>query len=75
MADSKKKWQITAFSTLIFLIVVNPYTYKLVQSVLGPLIGKIADTNGCPTGLGLTVHAVVFALIVRYSMDLNLFNY
>ena len=68
-----QKWQITLFSALIFLLVVNPFTYKLTQSLFSGLLGPIA-INGCPTLVGLLLHTVVYILLVRYSMDLNLFK-
>ena len=75
MASSTQKWQITFFSALIFIIVVNPYTYKLTQKIFGELlkIGTVS-TNGCPTVFGLILHTVVYVLLVRFSMDLNLFK-
>ena len=72
MASSSQKWQITIFSAFIFLLVVNPYTYNLTNSLLSGFIGPIAK-NGCPTMVGLLLHTVVYILLVRYSMDLNLF--
>jgi hypothetical protein len=45
----------------------------LVQKILGPIVGKIADPKtGCPTNLGLFVHAIVFLLIVRGSMEFKI---
>ena len=73
-ASSSKKWQITFFSAFLFLLVVNPYTYKLTQSLLGGLVGKIADSNGCPTFIGLFIHTIVYILLVRGSMDMHLFR-
>jgi hypothetical protein len=73
MASNSKKWKITFFSAFIFLLVVNPYTYNLTQSLLGNLVGKIA-VNGCPTTTGLFLHTVVYILLVRFSMDLRLFD-
>lgn len=67
------KWKITLFSAVIFLLVVSPYTYNLTDSLLSGVIGRIA-VNGCPTMTGLVLHTVVYILIVRYSMDLNLFE-
>ena len=72
MATSSQKWQISIFSAFIFLLVVNPYTYNLTNSLLGGIIGPIAK-SGCPTMVGLLLHTVVYVLLVRYSMDLNLF--
>jgi hypothetical protein len=70
MVDSSyMKWKISIFSAFIFILVVNPYTYMLTQKVLGGLLGKIAETNGCPTMRGLILHTIVYILLVRGSMD------
>ena len=74
MTDSSyKKWQISIFSAFIFILVIHPYTYMFTQKLLGGLIGKIAESNGCPTTLGLIIHTIVYILLVRGSMDLKLF--
>jgi hypothetical protein len=70
--SNSEKWQISIFSAFIFLLVVNPYTYNLTNSLLSGVIGTIAK-NGCPTAIGLLLHTIVYVLLVRYSMDLNLF--
>ena len=75
MVDSSfKKWQISIFSAFIFMLVVHPYTYRCTQKMLGGLLGRIADPNGCPTTRGLILHTIVYILLVRGSMDLNLFR-
>ena len=75
MADSSyKKWQISIFSAFIFILVINPYTYLFTQKLLGGLLGKISDNNGCPTTRGLFIHTLVYILLVRGSMDLHLFT-
>lgn len=68
---SLKKWKYTLITTIIFLLVANPYTYTLVNSLLGKLV-KIASPVGCPTTAGLILHAVVFTLLLRGVMDLKL---
>jgi hypothetical protein len=74
MTDSSyTKWQISIFSAFIFILVINPYTYKFTQKVFGGFLGQISDANGCPTTRGLMLHTVVYILLVRGSMDLNLF--
>ena len=74
MADSSKKWQISVFSAFIFIVVIHPYTYLFTQKVLGGLLGKLADSSGCPTTRGLLLHTLVYILLIRGSMDLNLFT-
>ncbi len=75
MTDSSyKKWEISIFSAFIFILVIHPYTYRLTQTILGGLLGKIAESNGCPTTLGLIIHTIVYVLLVRGSMDLKLFT-
>ncbi len=74
MSSSSTKWQISLFSALIFVVVVNPFTYKLTQQVLGGFLGKIAEPNGCPTTVGLVLHTIVYLLLVRGSMDLDMFH-
>jgi hypothetical protein len=74
MSDSSyKKWQISIFSAFIFILVIHPYTYMLTQKMLGGFFGKIADISGCPTFIGLSIHIILYVLLVRVSMDLNLF--
>ena len=71
--SSYKKWQISIFSAFLFILVINPYTYIFTQNLLGGLIGKIADIHGSPTSLGLVIHTILYILLVRVSMDLDLF--
>lgn len=72
--SSYTKWQISIFSAFIFILVISPCTYKLTQKIFGGILGQIADANGCPTMRGLALHTVVYILLVRGSMDLNLFK-
>jgi hypothetical protein len=71
--SSIQKWKITIFSAFIFLLVVNPYTYSITNKIFSRFIGTVAR-NGCPTTVGLVLHTIVYILLVRYSMDLHLFN-
>jgi hypothetical protein len=59
-----QKQSATLQAVLLFFIIANPFTYRLTNSLLGGLIGRLSDPSGCPTGLGLIVHSVVFGLIV-----------
>ncbi len=53
----------TMISMLVFLLIAAPFTYKLTDGIFRPLGLKLAESNGCPTLVGLFVHALVFALL------------
>jgi hypothetical protein len=46
--------------------------YLFVNKLLGSLIGTIANKEGCPTIIGFIVHAVVFTLILRLLMNMQI---
>jgi len=48
---------------LVFFIVANPATFKLVRSVAG---SWVASAEGLPTTLGLLLHALVFVLLCTF---------
>ena len=68
------KWQISIYSAFIFLLVSIPWTYRLTQKIFGRFLGRIAFGNGCPTTRGLILHLIVYILLVRGSMDVQLFS-
>jgi len=57
---------------LLFFAVSSPYTYKVVDHVIGGVVAavapqlsylfKVADA-GCPTTYGLAVHSAVFGVL------------
>lgn len=53
---------------LMFFIISNPIVYKLVDQLLGGLLGRIATPAGCPTTWGLIVHSAVFAAATYYGV-------
>ena len=67
---SYNKWRISIFVALLFLIIVNPILYKLVDMVFGKLF-RVANSQGCPTYPGFLLHALVFFLLLRVSMNVE----
>lgn len=67
MARFNQKVSATLQSILVFYIIANPMTFRLVDSLLGGVVGRIANAGGCPTALGLIVHSLVFGVVV-YSL-------
>jgi len=66
--SSVEKWTWSVMSTILFVLISMPAMYKLVQMIL-PFI-SIAE-NGCPTYLGLFLHSIVYLLLHRTMIALN----
>jgi hypothetical protein len=56
------------YSTLVFFLIANPETYKLMQNIFGSLVGTIAGPGGCPTPLGLFLHTILFFFVILALM-------
>lgn len=59
--------QSALFAGLLFYIVSSPITYTLVDSIFSAVGLKIA-VGGKPTGSGLVLHSVVFAVVTYLLM-------
>jgi uncharacterized membrane protein len=57
--DPKKK----LLPFIVFFIVANPATFKLVRSVAG---SWVSSAEGLPTTAGLLLHALVFVLLTHF---------
>jgi hypothetical protein len=58
------KSQCVITATVLFFVLGNPVVYTLVDQLLGGLGLRVAkDEEGCPTQLGVIVHALVFYLV------------
>jgi hypothetical protein len=72
-----RKMQAALTAALLFYVVSSPFTYRLVDQVVGGIVGavvpqfgtlfKVAE-GGCPTNYGLLLHAAVFGLVSYYLM-------
>jgi hypothetical protein len=51
------KVKYSLYSALIFFLVANPATFRVVNSIIPGVA-----VNGCPTAMGLLLHTVVFFL-------------
>lgn len=51
------KVKYSLYSALIFFLVANPATFRVVNSVIPGVA-----VNGCPTAMGLLLHTFVFFL-------------
>jgi len=69
---SVDKWTFTLYTTVLLLILFNPWMYSFVNRLVGYFVGSIANKEGCPTILGFIFHAVVFTVILRGLMNMNI---
>lgn len=73
-----RKVQASLTAALLFFVISSPFTYKLVDGLIGSVVSaivpqaasffKIAEA-GCPTNYGLMVHAAVFGLVTYFLMQ------
>lgn len=73
-----RKVQASLIAALLFFVISSPFTYKLVDSVIGGIVSSIAPQlssffkiaeAGCPTNYGLAVHAAVYGLVTYFLMQ------
>jgi hypothetical protein len=57
------KAKYAAYTTLIFFLIANPETYKLLEKFIGKWV-SIATEGGCPTPVGFFLHTGLFFLVL-----------
>lgn len=62
----EKKMFISLMSAALFYIVANPQTFLIMKGLSGL---NLANSVGCPTGMGLLIHALVFFLVTWALMN------
>ena len=63
----EKKFLISVMSALIFFIIANPTTFRVMRRIFG---SWISTPNGCPSKNGLVFHTFVFLLVVWGIMNI-----
>jgi len=58
------KAKYAAYTTLVFFLVANPETYKLMQKLIGHLVTIANASDGCPTPQGFFIHSALFFTIL-----------
>jgi hypothetical protein len=60
--DFWRRVKYSFYSTLVFLLVTNPMTYRFTQSIFQGFIQILQ--NGIPTPAGYFIHATLFFFII-----------
>jgi hypothetical protein len=59
------KWVASYIAGLLFLLLASPYAYSLTSNLMGIKTGEVS----CPDLTLLTVHAIVYTLIIRLLLQ------
>ena len=77
MVDKKEsitegqKWLISLISAVIFFVIASPFMFKL-TGVFFSLAGIKTEDDGIPNMWGLVLQSIVFAVVIRISMLVEL---
>jgi len=72
--DNKQKWFISLLFGIVFCLIASKKMYKFTGKIFKYFTKEKIEINGCPTKLGLLIHTIVFILLSRFLMELNLFK-
>ena len=61
------RWMFCFRSALLFIIIVSPFMFKLTGPIFSA-IGITIQKDGCPNWIGIIIHSIVFAILIRLSM-------
>ena len=64
----EKKFLIALMSALLFFVIANPTTFRLVRQIFG---NWVSTPTGCPSTYGLLLHSLVYLLISWGMMNLK----
>ena len=64
----EKKFLIALMSALLFFVIANPATFRIVRKIFG---NWVSTPTGCPSTYGLLLHSLVYLLISWGMMNLK----
>ena len=64
----EQKFLISIMSALVFFVVANPETFRVMRKVFG---SWVSSPTGCPSPGGLALHTVVFMLVTWGMMNIK----
>ena len=72
MGKDADKWKYSFYGAVLFFVIANPLVYKIVHTLTKPLgIPRVLDAYGSPSQFGVALHALVYLLAVRLTMELK----
>ncbi len=64
----EEKFMISLLSAVLFFVISHPTTFKFMRNLLGDWVSNSA---GCPSVMGLILHAFIFMMITWGLMNLK----
>ena len=64
----EQKFLISIMSALVFFVVANPETFRVMRKVFG---SWVSNPTGCPSTGGLALHTIVFMLVTWGMMNIK----
>jgi len=64
----EQKFLISIMSALVFFVVANPETFRVMRKVFG---SWVSSPTGCPSSGGLALHTIVFMLVTWGMMNIK----
>ena len=64
----EQKFLISIMSALVFFVVANPETFRVMRKVFG---SWVSNPSGCPSTGGLVLHTIVFMLVTWGMMNIK----
>ena len=64
----EQKFLISIMSALVFFVVANPETFRVMRKVFG---SWVSSPTGCPSTGGLALHTIVFMLVTWGMMNIK----
>ena len=73
--DQNEKLKNSIYGTLVFYFISSPSAYALTRMIAKVFVSeetldKLISKDGCPSTLGVGVHAAIFFIVIYYMMKL-----
>ena len=59
---------ISALSATLFIIFSMPIVYSFVNGLTKSVGFEVLNRNGCPSGVGIILHAILFGIVIFLLM-------
>lgn len=69
--SESKRWVMILWSTMLFMLIASPFAYMITRTLFTKLGIR---SQQCPNYIGLVVHGVIFAILLRLVMLLPFYK-